>query len=225
MSEKKEKVKKPLHKRWWFWVIAILVVGSWIVNDDDKESAEEKVETIDKQEDSKADEKKEKEAEKAAKEDKEKEEAKKKEEEEKERKANRTTAEAIEEDSNNVDEASIDGDELVLKHNPGTVWSENSFMHTVYDMFKDVKTAFDDEEIKSVLVMIETTMTDEKGNESVDPIITYRYTREDFEELNYDNFSNMAMSEEWRILNEADSYFIHPGIRMNLKDKYIQNLR
>lgn len=36
----KEKVKKPIHKRWWFWVVAVLVVGSWIVGNDDKEQAE-----------------------------------------------------------------------------------------------------------------------------------------------------------------------------------------
>lgn len=57
-----EKKKKPIHKRWWFWVIAIIVVGSWIVGNDDKEPAssdKEKVETVDKKADAKNEDKEE----------------------------------------------------------------------------------------------------------------------------------------------------------------------
>ena len=50
-----EKEKKPLHKKWWFWVIAVVIIGSWVANDN-KESAVEEVETVDKQVDSKAEE-------------------------------------------------------------------------------------------------------------------------------------------------------------------------
>lgn len=166
--------------------------------------------------------------EKVQKEIEEKEAAKKKVKEEKkeeERKANRTTSEAVEEDSDNVDEASMNEGELTLRFKPGTMWSENSLMRVVRDMFKEVKIGFEDEEVDSVVAMIEVEMVDEKGNEEIKPVITYRYTRDDFEELNYDKFLEMSAVEEWRILNEAESYFIHPGIRKNLKDKYIQNLR
>ncbi|GGN64595.1 hypothetical protein [Oceanobacillus indicireducens] len=227
MEEGKQKSKKPVYKRWWFWLGAFILFGFIVGQTSDNEEQPDQAEAQEKQEEQENQKEQEKEEQKKVEEEekeKKKEEEKKKENEEKERKANRTTAEALEEDSKNVDEASMDGGKLTLKHNPGTVWNESSFMATVYDMFEDAKTAFDDEEIDSVAIEIETTMTDEKGNESVDPVIKYNYSREAFEELNYENFTNMAYAEEWRILREADYYYIHPGIYKNLKDKYKDNL-
>lgn len=226
MVEEKQKSKKPVYKRWWFWLGAFILFGFIVGQTSDNEEQIDEAEVQEKQVEQEEQKKKEKQEEKkkAEKEAKEKEEAEKKEKEEKDRKANRSTAEALQEDSDNVDEARMEDGKLTLKYNPGTVWSENSFMAVVYDMFEDAGTAFDDEEIDSVAVEIETTMTDEKGNESVDPVIKYNYSREAFEELNYENFTNMAYSEEWRILREADYYYIHPGIYKNLKDKYKDNL-
>src|SRR5690625_2430443 len=160
------KKKKPFYKKWWFWLVDFLVLGFEVVQSSDHYVDTEEDEDAEKTDDQEKEEKKEKD-------DSDKEEQAKTDEEE--RKENRTTAEAIEEDSSNVDEADIDGDELVLKYNPGTVWDENSFMSTVYEMFKDVKVAFDDEDINSVQVMIETEMTDEKGNEETETIIKYNY--------------------------------------------------
>lgn len=41
--EKKE--KKPVHKKWWFWVLAVIIVGSWIVNGNDKSTKSNESET------------------------------------------------------------------------------------------------------------------------------------------------------------------------------------
>lgn len=166
-----------------------------------------------------------KEEEKKKKDEEKKQKAKEKEKKEKERLANRKIDELLEQDYKDVKEAELYEGELTIKTEPGILWDENSFMRVVYEMFEIVKVGFDDKDVDSVLVMIEANMTDQKGNEELKPVVTYRYGREDFEELNYDNFKEMAFIEEWRILNEADSYFIHPGIRLNLKDKYLQNLR
>lgn len=234
-----KKMNKRLSIIFGIWFVIILVIGQTSEdNQEVKESKQEQTEQsnaegVEEEEINKdSKDKKEKEnndkndnnteeKENKEKDDKEKKEKKKT----KDKKPKRTTAEAIQEDSNNVDKATFEDGEMTLQFEPGTLWDENSFMGVVHDMFKDVKVAFDDKEVKSVLVMIDTAMIDEKGNEEVKPVVTYRYTREGFEELNYDNFIDMALIEEWRILNEADSYFIHPGIRKNLKDKYIQNLR
>ncbi len=203
------------------WIVAgVFSVWFIIMSIVSQPTEEEKAEEAAKQEQFEKEKEQKKANEKAASEKKKEEEKK-----EKERKANRSIDEIIEEDSNHVDEAMLEEGELTLRFEPGTLWDENSLMRVAHDMFQEVKKAFDDDTVDSVLVMIETTMTDEKGNESLDPVITYRYTRHDFEELNYDNFLKMSVAEEWRVLNEADSYYIHPGIRKNLKDKYLQNLK
>ena len=154
-----------------------------------------------------------------------KEEDKKKEDKEKkEEKDDRTIDQKLQEDDDKVDEATLEDGLLTLKRDPGTVWSENSLFHSVYDLFESTNEAFKDDAVKEVDVIIETTMVDQKGNESKDPVIKYQYTKESFDELNYDNFTDMAFGQQWRILNEADGYFIHPGIYKELKEKYTDNL-
>lgn len=51
MSEKQ--VKQPIYKKWWFWVLAVIIVGSWIVNgnnDSTKNNEGEAKETVAEQE-------------------------------------------------------------------------------------------------------------------------------------------------------------------------------
>src|SRR5690625_726286 len=124
-----------------------------------------------------------------------------------------------------VEEAEMDNGELILTYEPGMGWSENSLFYTVYDSFEVTNQAFKDDSVDSVLNLIQGVMVDQKGNEELKDMITYRYTRSDFEELNYSKFKEMAFGQQWRILNEAEGYFIHPGIRVNLKEKYTDNLK
>lgn len=158
---------------------------------------------------------------------KEKQEKKEKEEAEKEenRLSERDIDEALEEDIEDVKSAELYEGELTLTYEPGTQWSENSFFNVARDSMEEVKLGFEDDDVDEITVLIDAKMTDEKGKEDTKSVVTYRYTRDDFEELEYDNFMYMAVGEEWRILNESDSYFINPGIRSELKDEYTQNLK
>lgn len=216
-----KKEKKPFYKRWWVIAIAaFLFIGfiNGLMNPYDEE--EHKAEAEQQEAEEKA------EAEKKAKEEKE---AKEKEEEEKkkeeERLKNRDTDEAIEEDNDDVVNAELSDGELTLTYEPVTMWSENSLFNVVYDAFEITHDAFEHDDVDSVVNIIKVEMVDEKGNEELKDVINYRYTRSDFEELNYDKFKEMAFGQQWRILNEADGYFIHPGIRANLKDEYTNNLK
>src|SRR5690625_2907533 len=54
MSKKQD--KQPVYKKWWFWVLAIIIVGSWIVNgnnDSAKNNEDEAKETVAEQENDK----------------------------------------------------------------------------------------------------------------------------------------------------------------------------
>ena len=124
-----------------------------------------------------------------------------------------------------VEDAEMDNGELILTYEPGMGWSENSLFFTVYDSFEVTNQAFKDDSVESVLNLIQGVMVDQKGNEELKDMITYRYYRADFDELNYSKFKDMAFGQQWRILNEADGYFVHPGIRVNLKEKYTDNLK
>lgn len=184
---------KPIYKKWWAWVIAffaVLIVYGAItgVNQAKEQIEEEKNNPVEEKEETKTEPDEEKDEKEQSEDDK-------------------------EVDTDDIKSSELFEGELTLTYEPGTLWSENSFFRVVHSSFKDVEQAFDDKEVDSVVVMIYALMTDEKGNEESKPVITYRYTRDDFNELNYDKFIDMSVGEEWRILNEAEAYFINPGIR------------
>lgn len=202
------KEQKPFYKRWWFILIAVVfiigAIGNIFESDEKKE---------------------EREAEQVAAEQ-EKEEKKKKEKEEKERKANRTIDEKLQEGNKDVDKASLEDGILVLEKEVTTFWDETSILkQDVLTMFELFPEAFEDESVNSVNVVLLTEMVDEKGNGEIETIIEFEYSKDTFDELNYEKFLYMATSETWRILNESDAYWIHPGIYKNVKDEYRNNLK
>lgn len=212
----KEKIKKPFYKKWWFILIAAIFIlggiGNLLESDEAKQKREDEKIAVEN-------ERKEKEQKKKQEEQQKKEEAK-----EEERKKNRNIDDKIQEDNKNVDSASVTDGVLQLKSEGKTTFSENTLFHSVYDLFEAMHDGFEDEGVDKVEVILTTTMVDSKGNESDDEVITYEYSRKSFEELNYDKFANMAFGQQWRILNESDAYWIHPGIYKNLKDEYTGNL-
>lgn len=213
----KEKIKKPFYKKWWFILIAAIFIlggiGNLLESDEAKQKREDEKIAVEN-------ERKEKEQKKKQEEQQKKEEEAK----EEERKKNRNIDDKIQEDNKNVDSASVTDGVLQLKSEGKTTFSENTLFHSVYDLFEAMHDGFEDEGVDKVEVILTTTMVDSKGNESDDEIITYEYSRKSFEELNYDKFANMAFGQQWRILNESDAYWIHPGIYKNLKDEYTGNL-
>lgn len=218
MSEKGTS-KKPFYKKWWFYAIIVFILIGIIGSPSEEERKQIEKEEAAQQAVAKA----EKEKKETAKKQKEEEKAKK-EAEEKERKANRTIAEKLQEDNENIDKATMKDGILTIEREPGTLWDENSLFHTVYDLFEVIPIAFEDDAVKEVQALVKTQMVDAKGNEEVEDVIEFIYTRETFRELNYDKFAEMAYGQQWRILNESDMYIIHPGIYKNLKEKITENL-
>src|SRR5699024_9076856 len=74
-----------------------------------------------------------------------------------------------------VEDAEMDNGELILTYEPGMGWSENSLFFTVYDSFEVTNQAFKDDSVESVLNLIQGVMVDQKGNEELKDMITYRY--------------------------------------------------
>lgn len=196
-----EKVKKPFYKRWWFIIIVIFfalpAIGSLLEDEEQNADPEEEAGVNRKQDEMIEKEEQEDESEES--------------EEKTESKFEHTDF--------------IEGEQTIEIH-PGVLWSENSYFKVVYDALDEIKQTFDEnEEVDSVRVLIIADFMDSKGNEEEGYAITFRYSRDTFNELNFDNFKEMALGEEWRILNESDGYFIHQAIRSKLKPKYTDNLR
>lgn len=210
-----KKEKKPIYKKWWFWLLAVIIIGTWIGGEEETTSSDEpKEEVVEKETEEVS-------AEVEGKEEKKEE---KKEKPKKEPKKELTLEERMEKETN-ADKVTFKDGILELTFNGDASWSENTIVGThTYSAFESINEGFKDDKVNEVSIIIEATFMDNKGNESKNSALEFIYTRETFEELNYDNFLSLAVGEEWRILNESDVYFIHPGIFNNIKDEYKNNL-
>lgn len=198
-----EKEKKPFYKKWWFiLIVAVFIIGgigSALSDDDDEVKEDEETEDVAAEQD---------------------------EDEEGAEVSDDRTIDEVLSDENDVDRTSFESGTLRLERDVTSFWDETSILkQDVLRMFELLPKAFEDDEVERVRVVLNTEMVDQKGNAEMESVIYYEYTREHFEELDYDNFLWMATSETWRILNESTSYEIHPGIYKNVKDDYKNNLR
>lgn len=100
----------------------------------------------------------------------------------------------------------------------------NFIIDKAVDILEDMETAFKDDKVTGYYAMVNMEMVDNKGNEREEEGFNLYYSREDFEELNYDKFSELSYSEPWRIFNESTSYLIHPVLFKEMKKEYKKNL-
>ena len=197
------KHKKPFYKQWWFiLIVAVFIIGgigSALSDDDDEVKEDEETEDVAAEQD---------------------------EDEEGAEVSDDRTIDEVLSDENDVDRSSFESGTLRLERDVTSFWDETSILkQDVLRMFELLPKAFEDDEVERVRVVLNTEMVDQKGNAEMESVIYYEYTREHFEELDYDNFLNMATSETWRMLNESTSYEIHPGIYKNVDDDYTNELR
>lgn len=196
------KHKKPFYKQWWFiLIVAVFIIGgigSALSDDDDEVKEDEETEDVAVEQD---------------------------EDEEGAEVSDDRTIDEVLSDENDVDRSSFESGTLRLERDVTSFWDETSILkQDVLRMFELLPKAFEDDEVERVRVVLNTEMVDQKGNAEMESVIYYEYTREHFEELDYDNFLNMATSETWRILNESTSYEIHPGIYQKVDNNYKNNL-
>lgn len=222
MENETQKSNKKWYQKWWVWLIIVLVVVAIGQMDDEDEAATDEEEQELNETNNNDDIENETDDETENKEDENNEDSH--DQAEPASTEEPLTLEQKLEENNSVDRVTFEDGTLTLETEATSLWSENSLLFTVYDLFEVTKEAFDDSSVDEVKVFISTKMVDEKGHESVDTVIEYHFTRESFEELNYDNFSNMAYGQPYRILNVSDYYSIHPGIYKNFKNEYKENL-
>ncbi|WP_342537293.1 hypothetical protein [Sporosarcina sp. FSL K6-3508] len=219
----KEKTKKPFYKRWWFIAIcaflAFGVIGTIFESEESKqERAAEEVAAEQKRID---DRNAKKEAKKLAAEEEKRKEAAEKEEYEK-----LPFYERLKKENEYIDDATFSDGKLTISKEIKTYFSDTHTMKDdVYEIFEVMEKGFKDESVNEVEAILSTTLHNEQGKEYVDDIVKYRYSRDNFKELDISNFKFYSYSETWRIMNQADHYWIRPGIYNNIDPEYRSKLR
>lgn len=104
-------------------------------------------------------------------------------------------------------------------------WNESQMVEvTATDSVKIMEKVFSNPSVQSVTVNVPTSMMDDKGNETIENVINVTWNRELSNQVNYDNFLGMVYTDCTKFYNLAESYRIHPGIYMHIKNEYKQNM-
>lgn len=80
------------------------------------------------------------------------------------------------------------------------------------------------ENARDVEIVLPTTMVDDKGNESVEPVIRTIWNRELAKEVNFENFQDIALVDPHKFFNVSTFYSINPGIYNAVDSKYTSKM-
>jgi len=206
------KIKKKWYKRWYIWILIILVLMVVIPNTSD-EAAPVSTTNQTKNPDPPKDEPK-------------KEEPKKE-----EPKIDFSSAELnndnIKKAANTILGSKLVSSELIVEegknigdiiYDPGTFWDDKSLVtNNAVTATKLMELLFTNPKVDKIWVWTQTEMTDAKGNKSMDNVVNVCLTKENAKDINWPEFKEMVSLDYNALYNIADSKFIHPGIAKNIK--------
>lgn len=199
----KVKVKKPIYKKWWFWVIAVLIIAGALGSNDEEEKVKEekpKVEEASAEVKSAKPEKTEAENEKKAEEEaaaakKAEEEKAKAEEEAKiqtpEYKLNAAVKKAIGKDKEKLVELTYDESQnIYVKFKGDDNLTANMIVTGIQGDIKGILENVKKSEVpfNDINVVATFPMVDQYGNESEDDVVDLLYTKATVDKINFDNF-------------------------------------
>jgi hypothetical protein len=101
---------------------------------------------------------------------------------------------------------------------PGTTWDEKSLVKSnAVDAVAVMEILFKNPKVDKVWLWTKTDMTDPKGNTTKEDVVNVSLTKENAKDINWAKFKDMVYLDYNKLYNIADSFFIHPGIKKNLK--------
>ena len=102
--------------------------------------------------------------------------------------------------------------------NPGFVWDETDLVNqTARNAVNAMEILFTNPGIDKIWFWAETAMIDAKGNESDVNVVNVALTKENAADINWPKFKEMVVTDYQKLFNIADDSFINPNIAKNLK--------
>lgn len=110
-------------------------------------------------------------------------------------------------------EYNADKKELTIIHKPSSEWSDTSLAKSfarqgAYDLDKIHKNPY----IDKVLIIRQVEMIDKKGNQSVENALAAEFSKNNYKDINFDNWIDQIIANAGVFYNVADGYVIAPGI-------------
>lgn len=124
-----------------------------------------------------------------------------------------------------VEKVELEDNIAIITYSEYTTWSETS---AYKDFAKDssyiMNKLQDNDNIDGIGFVQMMEMMDEKGNESVKETIVTYYEKDNYDEINFGNFTGNLYLDASNFYKISDGYWIHPGIFMNVKDDALNGL-
>jgi hypothetical protein len=121
-----------------------------------------------------------------------------------------------------IDKVEVNNGNVVVSFDPEkTYWDETDIARqTALDGVVIFEELFKNPATQTVQIVAPNTLIDDKGNETIEPLVTVKWDRALNNEINYKNFKDLVLSEFPRFYNVAKSYNIHPAVFTRIKEKY-----
>ncbi len=132
----------------------------------------------------------------------------------------RTISGELKKYSKDITGAKVKDKTLIVQYKDSAFWSENTMVESyALDSIRLRKTSIRIRTLIYSLSKRATVMTDDNGNEELEPVLKSYYTRQTLDQMNLDNFSDMVLVDRERYFQKADGYWIHLGIFRSLKER------
>jgi hypothetical protein len=111
-------------------------------------------------------------------------------------------------------------DSVQLRINLGTAWNEKDYARKMADsIVRYSEVLFEHPDVGSVILTGYTEFTDEYGNAKDDVAIYIEWSRATSDKIDYDNLTDIVALDYTRAFAIADGYKIHAGMYAKLADK------
>jgi len=121
--------------------------------------------------------------------------------------------------SEGITGAKVKGKTLIVQYKDSAFWSENTMVESyALDSIRLIEDLYKNKNFDLFAFERSTVMTDDNGNEELEPVLKSYYTRKTLDQMNLDNFSDMVLVDRERYFQKADGYWIHLGIFRSLKE-------
>ncbi|MFB3224747.1 hypothetical protein [Exiguobacterium sp. PHA03] len=120
--------------------------------------------------------------------------------------------------SKDITGAKVKNKTLIVQYKDSAFWSENTMAESyALDSIRLLEDLYKNKNFDLFAFERSTVMTDDNGNEELEPVLKSYYTRQTLDQMNLDNFSDMVLVDRERYFQKADGYWIHLGIFRSLK--------
>ncbi|RFA37069.1 hypothetical protein CAI16_03075 [Virgibacillus dokdonensis] len=133
--------------------------------------------------------------------------------------------ELLKKDHDRIDNVLLENNIAIVIYAEGSFWSETSaFKDFAIDSTSIMRELKNNKNLKGIGFVQMMSMTDQKGNESIERTIITHFNKENYDEINFKNFVNQIYADSSNFYKVSNGYWMHPSIYQNIEEKTLNGL-